>query len=67
MYLRERTLGLLQRLGGELLRNRGFFRRAGGLADELARRVAARELLDERRPRFLVADLGPHGFEHRRL
>jgi hypothetical protein len=32
----------------------------GVLADQLADRVAARELLDERRPRFLVADLGRH-------
>jgi len=28
----------------------------GALANQLAHRVAARELLDERRPRFLVVD-----------
>jgi hypothetical protein len=64
MYLRERTLGLLQRSAVNFCEIVASF---GALANQLAHRVAARELLDERRPRFLVADLRPHGFEHRRL
>jgi hypothetical protein len=39
----------------------------GALANQLAHRVTTRELLDERRPRLLVVDLGPHGFEHHQI